>query len=85
LQASNKKHGHHVDIANVNASGSGTSDRVGFVVVLWQATILAVANQHARGAIRDEASKPKLVFLRHYHSIFFSINLVNVMILCFVV
>jgi hypothetical protein len=26
-----------------------------------------------------------LVFLRHYHSIFFSINLVNVMILCFVV
>jgi hypothetical protein len=74
-----------VDIPNVNASDRGTSDRVGFVVVLGQATILAAVNQFARSAIRDEASKPKLVFLCHFHFVFFSINLVNVMILRFVV
>jgi hypothetical protein len=74
-----------VDTPNVNASDNGTSDRVSFVVVLGQATVLAAVNQFARSAIRDEASKPKLVFLRHFHSVFFSLNLVNVMILRFVV
>jgi hypothetical protein len=74
-----------VDILNVNASGSKTSDCVGFVVVLGQAILLAIINQRARSAIRDETSKPKLVFLCHFRSIFFSINLMNVMILHFVV
>jgi hypothetical protein len=66
-------------------SGSGTSDRIGFVVVLRQATILAAINQCARSAIRNKTSKPKLVFLHHFRSVFFSINLVNAIILCFVV
>jgi hypothetical protein len=74
-----------VDTPNVNASGSGTSDHIGFVVVLGQATVLVTVNQCARSAIRDETNKPKLVFLCHFRSVFFSINLVNVMILRFVV
>jgi hypothetical protein len=74
-----------MDTPNVNASGSGTSDHVGFVVVLGQAIVLATINQCVRSAIRDETNKPKLVFLYHFRFVFFSINLVNVMILRFIV
>jgi hypothetical protein len=74
-----------VDAPNVDASGNRTSNHIGFVVVLGEATVLAVIDQHARSAIRDETNKPKLVFLCHFRSIFFSINLGNVMILRFVV
>jgi hypothetical protein len=84
-QASNQKHGHHADAPDVDANGGGTSDRAGFVVVIGQAAILAGVNQRARSAIRDEASKPKLVFLPCFRSIFFSSNLVSVTILRFVV
>jgi len=80
-----QKNGHHVDTPNVNANGSGTNDHVGFVIVLGQATVVAAVNQCARSVIKDKANKPKLVFLRHFRSIFFSTNLVNVMILHLVV
>jgi hypothetical protein len=72
-------------LMRVAAGGDGTSDRTGFVVVIGQATVLAAVNQHVRSAIRDEASKPKLVLLPCFRSVFFSINLVNVTILRFVV
>jgi len=84
-QANNRKHGHHTNGLDVNASGDRTSDRAGFIVVFGQVAILAVINQRAKSAVRNEASKPKLVFLPHFHSIFFSINLVNVTTLRFVV
>jgi hypothetical protein len=80
-QASNRKHGRHADAPDVDASGGGTSDRAGFVVIIGQAAVLAAV----KPAIRDEASKPKLVFLPRFRSVFFSIILVNVTILRFVV
>jgi hypothetical protein len=74
-----------MDAPNVDASGNRTNDCIGFVVVLGQAIVLAGVDQHARSAIKDKARKQKLVFIHHFRSIFFSINLVNVTILCFVV
>jgi len=73
-----------MDAPNVDASGSMINDRVGFVVVLGQATVLVGVDQHTR-AIKDKANKQKSVFIHHFCSVFFSINLMNVTILCFVV
>jgi hypothetical protein len=70
---------------DVDASGDRTSDRVSFVVVFGQVAILVAINQRAKSAIRNKANKPKLVFLPQFCSIFFSINLVNVTTLRFVV
>jgi len=70
---------------DVDANGNMTSDHAGFVVVFGQVAILVAINQCAKSAIRNKANKPKLVFLPRFYSIFFSINLVNVTTLRFVV
>jgi hypothetical protein len=46
---------------------------------------LVAIDQRAKSAIRNKASKWKLVFFSHFHFVFYSMNLVKVKILCFVV